>query len=153
MRSLGTFVLALGIGLGFSDDAHASGVIDPPVGLAYAVAGLAVAAAAGVVSNVTFTTIDVVHAARGERLARNLAFGQSVGSGAQLAALVWLGAHESNNPYVLGYTAWTAALTAHGVYSLATAVHAAPEVRESRRLALAPSVSPHGVNVSVSSVW
>lgn len=151
MRLRGTFVLALGLGLGCSDVADASGVIDPPRELDYVVVG---AAAVAVASNVTFTTIDVVHAVRGERLSRRLATAEAVFCGAQLLLLFGIGsAHESSNPYVLGYTAWTAALTAHGLVSLVTAAEGTPAKRRSRPFALAPAVTHDSVQVSVASVW
>jgi hypothetical protein len=137
--------------LSFSARARASGGdLIWPKELTYFVVGVPVA------TNVAFTSIDVVLVARGKHAPRAYA-GVELGlSAAQLLILSALMIEmDEQNPYLMGYAAWTSGLAVHGLVSLVTA----PDPTRPKELArtwdvvAAPAARGEGGQVSLTGVW
>jgi hypothetical protein len=154
---VGVAVLA---GMGsFSGQARASGGdLIWPDEASYILIGVPVA------SNVTFTAIDLAYAAQSKRTPRGAAIAETACSGAQLVLLTLFGAWLAEYPehvddetkgYVIGYYAWTAALTAHGIVTLATDPSRKPRRAAAHGwdVALAPSPQARGGAVTLRGVW
>lgn len=145
--------------LSFSGHARASGGdLIWPDAASYVLIGVPVA------SNLTFTTIDLAYAAQAERTPRGAAIAETACSAAQLVLLTMIGASVAEHPelvdgktkgYFVGYYAWTAALTAHGIVTLATTPARRAERTSARKwdVAVAPSPRARGGSVTLLGVW
>lgn len=133
----------------FSGRASARLGVEVPDALIYVLVGAPVAA------NVAFTGLDVGYAVQGKRLPFGAAIAETACSGAQLVTLAAFVHDEMDNPYVLGYTAWTAALATHGIVTMVTAPSPAT-ARKSRRnwqVAAAPTLRGAGGTVTLGGIW
>lgn len=115
-------------------------------------------------SNVTFTAIDLAYLAQSKRTPRGAAIAETACSGAQLLLLTLIGAALAEHPerfsgetkgYFTAYYAWTAALTTHGIVTLATQPRRQQQRAMARKwdVALAPGPQARGGSVTLSGVW
>jgi hypothetical protein len=115
-------------------------------------------------SNLTFTAIDLAYAARATRTPRGAAIAETACSGAQLVLLTMIGAALAEHSdrvsgeaagFFIGYYAWTAALTTHGIVTLATQPSRQKQRASAPRwdVGVTPGPRARGGSVTLSGIW